>query len=95
MPNFTTSTTAQKLVSADPTRTSLFFEDVDATITEYLAYSVAGLLSSTVYDKRLLAGTNVSLTLRDDGELVKKEWWVIAASGSPVISVIEGTGGTG
>lgn len=95
MPNFTTSTTAQKIVSADPTRTSLFFENTDTSITIDLAYSVAGLLSLTIYDKRLLPGTNVSLTLRDDGELVKKEWWVIAASGSPVVSVIEGIGGTG
>lgn len=90
MPNFTASTTAQRLIGADPLRKTLFIENTDSTITVYIAYSAAGTLSSTNFDKRLLANGNVSFDSISDPGVLTKEFWVVAALGNPVVAYIEG-----
>lgn len=78
----TLSTTAQRIVKNDPERTSLVLVN-NGSVTIYVAPS--NTVSSTVGIPLSAGGGYLSLTIRDDDTLPTREWWAVAASGTPVL----------
>lgn len=74
----TASTTASTLAIARPTRTSVLFRNIDSTISVYIGKATVSSSNGTL----LKAGESVSFT---SVGLIQ----VIAASGSPIVSVAD------
>ncbi len=92
MPIVTTSTQAAELVGRSKVRQSLVFKNEDAALAVYIKKERNGALnvSSTVHDFKLDAGESFALVAMQDGdEAIQDRWTVIAASGTPIVSVYE------
>lgn len=75
----TLSTTAEKILSDRPTRKSALILNTDATISVYVGTNSSVSSSNGFVIK---AGASLSVT-------AGIEWWAVAASGTPVIAIIE------
>ena len=92
MPSSTITNVEAEIVPASADRYSIIFQNEDASIDVFLQQSEVGdaAVSTTSHDHRLAAGGTLSVTFREDGQKkVQGRWVIIAASGTPLVSVLE------
>ena len=86
------STTAETLFLRNRLRKSFVIQNEDSAIDIYIKQERADTptVSSTDHDHRLSPGASLSITQLTDGlESIQDRWTIIAASGTPRISVLE------
>ena len=92
MPSRTVSTTAAELVPQNKLRRSFVFQNEDASINVFIMQEKPGntTVSTTVHDHRIGAGGSLALNWETDGkEAIQDRWTIVAASGTPRISLFE------
>ncbi len=84
--NFTSTTTAQRLVRRDPSRVVLTFSDNVGTIQ----FGGPGVVANLTNLLTIAAAyNNIILHYDEHGPLVQEEWWSVRASGTSATGVIE------
>lgn len=92
MASRTISDTASELIPRNRLRKSFVIQNEDTIIEMYIKQERAATptVSSTSHDHRLTPGASISLTEFSDGkESVQDRWTIIAASGTPRLSLFE------
>lgn len=92
MPTRTISDTASELIQRNRLRKSLVFQNEDAAINMFIKRetAVTPTVSATDHDHRLMPGGSLALNFGTDGiEAIQDRWTIIAASGTPRISLFE------
>lgn len=92
MASRTITTTAEEATPENRLRKSLTIGNEDATIAVFIKQEEPGstTVSSTDHDHRIGPGAAVSLNSLLDGEkAIKGRWTVVAASGTPRVSIFE------
>ena len=92
MPSRTITTTAEELIPENRLRKSLAVQNEDAAVDCFIAQEEPGntTVSTTVHDHRLGAGGSLALNWENDGaKTIQGRWTIVAASGSPRISLFE------
>jgi len=92
MPSRTITTTAEELVSENRLRKSLTIGNEDTAIAVFIMQEEPGntTISSTVHDHRIGPASAVALnSLLDGQKAIQGRWTIVAASGTPRISVFE------
>lgn len=92
MPSRTISTSAEELIPRNRLRRSLIVQNEDASINVFVMRESPGnnTVSTTIHDHRIGPGGNISLNDNTDGkEAIQDRWTIIAASGTPRISLFE------
>ena len=92
MPSRLISDTAEELIGRNRMRKSFIFQNEDSTIDMFIKKEREAVptVSATDHDHRLAGGSNISLNWDTDGkEAIQDRWTVIAASGTPRISLFE------
>lgn len=92
MASKTVSNTASELIGKNDYRRSWIVQNEDASIDCYIKKERDDSLtvSSTDHDHRLAAGNFLSFNDQQDGkDQVQGRWTIIAASGTPRISIFE------
>lgn len=80
------STTPQRIFKNNPDRIAVIFSNL--TSIEVSVYTKA-IVSSTLGYALDSAGGLLNFKSRDEGRYATKEWWAVAASGTPTITVTE------
>src|SRR5687767_10784220 len=92
MPIKTLSTSAEELLPESGLRQSFIVQNEDTAINVFVKKERPGgtTVSSTNHDHRISPGSHLSLEVDRDGvEATQARWTIIAASGTPIISVFE------
>ena len=92
MSSRTISTTAEELLPRNRLRKSWIIQNEDGTINAFIKQErvATPTVSSTDHDHRVSAGGSLALnTLTDGKEAIEDRWTIIAASGTPRISIFE------
>lgn len=92
MASRTISNTAEELVPQNRLRRSFIFQNEDATINIFIKREKPGTtsVSTTDHDHRIGPGGSISLNWETDGkEAIQDRWTIVAASGTPRISLFE------
>lgn len=92
MPSRTISGSAEELVPENRLRKSLLIGNEDTSIAVFVMQEDPGntTVSTTVHDHRLAGEGSVAINSLLDGEkAIKGRWTIVAASGTPRISVFE------
>lgn len=87
-----TSTTAVKLVDADPQRTALYVKNEDDTNTVRIGKSDVTVASSAATAGFGLAPGDVAAVLANPqggASGAEQEWWIVAEASTPAVSVLE------
>ena len=86
------STTAEELLPRSRLRKSWIIQNEDSAINCFIKQEreATPTVSTTVHDHRVGPGGNLALNdLTDGKEAIKDRWTIIAASGTPRISLFE------
>ena len=92
MSSRTITTTASELLPQNRLRKSFAVENEDSAIQIYIMKERPGnnTVSTTVHDHNIRPGATIAVNSDTDGEeSVQDRWTIIAASGTPRISVME------
>ena len=92
MPSRTITTTAEELIPENRLRKSLTIGNEDGAINVFIMQEEPGstTVSTTVHDHRINTGGAVALNSLLDGEkAIQGRWTIVAASGTPRISIFE------
>lgn len=92
MASRTISNVAQELFPQNALRKSFAVENEDSTIQIFIKKERPGntTVSATDHDHNIRPGATIAINSNTDGpEAIKDRWTIIAASGTPRISVIE------
>lgn len=92
MASRTITTTAEELIPRNRLRKSLIFQNEDSAINCFIKREreATPSVSATDHDHRLSAGGILTLNFGTDGvEAIQDRWTIIAASGTPRISLFE------
>lgn len=91
MPSRTISTTAEQLIPRSRLRKSFLVQNEDAAINCFIKQERnATSVSSTDHDHRLGPGGLLAINSDTDGkEAIQDRWTIVAASGTPRISIFE------
>ena len=88
----TATTSVQELVPQNQLRKSLAILNEDGSSYIYVKKERPGknTVSATDHDHRIAPGGGLALNFNNDGaEAIQERWTVIAASGTPTVSVFE------
>lgn len=92
MPSRTITDTAEELVPENQLRLSFIFQNEDTSIDVFLKKEEPGgtTVSTTDHDHRISPGGSLALNNNTDGpQVIKSRWTIVAASGTPRISLFE------
>ena len=92
MASRTISTTAEELLPQNKLRKSFAVENEDATIQVFIKKERPGntTVSSTDHDHNIRPAATIAINSDTDGEeAIQDRWTIVAASGTPRISIIE------
>ena len=92
MASRTITTTAEELIPRNRLRKSMVFQNEDAAINAFIKREKATTptVSTTDHDHRIGPGGSLALNWGTDGrEAIQDRWTIIAASGTPRISLFE------
>ena len=92
MPAKAIANTASELIPRNTLRRSFVVQNEDAAINAFVKRETGGGLtvSTTDHDHRLAPGGSLALNSDTDGiTAIRDRWTIIAASGTPLISVFE------
>lgn len=92
MPSRTITTTAEELTPQDKLRKSFIVQNEDASINVFVKKEAPGAttVSTTDHDHRIGPGGNLAINnLLDGEEAVQERYTIVAASGTPRISILE------
>lgn len=92
MASRTISDTAEELIPRNRLRKSMIFQNEDGAINVFIKRERAATptVSTTDHDHRIGPGGIISLNWGTDGkEAIQDRWTVVAASGTPLISLFE------
>ena len=92
MPSRTITTTAEELIPQNRLRRSLIFQNEDGAINVFIKREKPGgtTVSTTDHDHRIGPGGSMALNFGTDGqEAIQDRWTIVAASGTPRISIFE------
>ncbi|MEK7578902.1 MAG: hypothetical protein AAB456_04330 [Patescibacteria group bacterium] len=92
MASRTITTTGEELISRSRLRRSMVFQNEDSAINAFIKRESPGntTVSSTDHDHRIGPGGSLALNWETDGkEAIQDRWTIIAASGTPRISLFE------
>lgn len=92
MPSRTITTTAEELIPQNRLRESIIIQNEDSTINVFIKRERPGglTITTTDHDHRIGPGGSLALNTTTDGqEAIEDRWTIIAASGTPRISIFE------
>ena len=92
MPSRTITTTAEELIPRNRLRRSFVIQNEDSTINCFISREAPQFttVSTTVHDHRVGPGGSLALNWENDGkEAIQDRWTIVAASGTPRISLFE------
>lgn len=92
MPSRTITNAAEQLIPQNGLRRSFIVQNEDSSINVFIKKERPNALtvSTTDHDHRLGPGGSIALNYETDGqEAIQDRWTIIAASGTPRVSVFE------
>ena len=85
--DYSVGTTEEVIVRAQVDRIALTIQNDHSTATIYVRDS-KGVTSSNGIS--IYSNGSISMNLKEDGEMVKKEWWAVSDTASTTVKVAEG-----
>ena len=92
MPSRTVSTNAEEVVLRNRLRKSWIIQNEDSAINVFIKRerTITPTVSTTDHDHRVGPGGSIALNFSTDGqEAIQDRWTIVAASGTPRISLFE------